>query len=549
MNPRAIPFFGRFLQWFFFDFQKSRMRRILPPLFLGWLFSLAFQPRGHLITAFTGLILFYRYFEKGVLNMSPRKSHLPFDGSKAFLTGYWFGFGYFSGGLYWIAYALHIDWLKYAILVPLAALGIPAILSLGLGICTYGALKIYLATHRKSRLAPLLTFVLLWSGFEYIKGTLLTGFPWLNVAEVWMGGDVMAQMLAFIGVYGLGLLTLILVVLVYVTVFFVPQYRRLSLMLFLGVGVSMLALGQWHLRQNPKAFYEDFEIVMVQPNIIQKKKWDSKFLQSNLETLMRFSQQSHLIPLSFNKRKPRLYIWPEASVPYSLTDKGTTAVYITQILSKGDVLIAGANRVSDTGQHYNSLFALAPGGKILATYDKSHLVPFGEYVPYREFMPRFIDVLAPGNSEFKEGSGRETISLTSFPSFSPLICYEAIFSGQVISEKNTRPKWLLNITNDGWYLESSGIYQHLQLTRMRAIEEGLPLVRVNYRGITSVFDANGRVTAEIPFNEGRFEVVLLPKETMTKTFFSKYRHNFYFITLFLFFVFMIGLTINSRKNG
>ena len=391
----------------------------------------------------------------------------------------------------------------------------------------------------------------------------------------------MVQTLSLIGTYGLGLLTLILFSSLYVLIFFAGQYRKLSLVFFLGLGSLCLFYGQWYINTNQEGVYDDFQIVMVQPNIHQTEKWDPPKLSQNVEQLVRLAKQSNLQPLTATQTitVPKLYIWPEASVPFLVESGSKIAVYITQFLRPEDFLIIGYNRLEATGKtpnaigetpseqiakqakaateyqdndkQFNSLAVLNHKGEILTTYDKAHLVPFGEYIPFRNIIPSFIDTLAPGTGDFSVGSGIKTLTLNGFPSFSPLICYEAIFAGDVISKKavqpEKRPKWLLNLTNDGWYLGSAGIYQHLHITRMRTIEEGMPLVRVNYRGISAVFDSRGRMTADILFDHAEAKVINLPKPNQNLTVYARFGDRIYYALMLLLCFIMFGFIIRQKQ--
>lgn len=533
---QMFPVRSKFLSYLLFDYPQSSLKRALAPLLLGLLLSMAFPPKSYVLLGFISLLLFYRHFEKSFSSSSPG----------FFALGYWYGFGYFAGGLYWIAYALHIDWIKYGILVPVAALGIPAILALGLGLATFVASKV----RTFGRLVPLVAFILMWSIFEWVKGHILTGFPWLNLAEVWLGGSTMIQNLAFVGPYGLGLLTLVLFMLLYGVIFFGKLSRLSYLGCFFLLSAVLLINGRVHLSKEPQRFYTDFDLVLVQPNILQIHKWDPDRLRTNVETHIRLSKQGRLQPQVGTTKKPKLFIWPEASVPYLIESQGAFARYITQMLEPGDSLILGGPRKDHTtGAHYNSLYILDHDGKVVGTYDKSHLVPYGEYIPYRQFLPDTLQILSPSASDYTAGSGIQTLSLDGFPSFSPLICYEAIFTQEVVLDAKNRPHWMLNLTNDGWYLDSIGIYQHLQLTRMRAIEEGLPLVRVVYRGVSSVFDGNGRLSAQIPFDKAQGLVTQLPKPLEKRTIYSMYGQKFYLLLLSILILFMLllGLYSFSKK--
>ncbi len=554
------------IRWFLLSYPQSWLRRVIPPIFWGWVVSLGFQPHNHIIIALIGLLLFYRHFENQVLNhVCPKdriqdlfmsnfessetsKSKMPY---RAFSIGYWFGFGFFVGGLRWIVNALHIDWQAFAALVPLTVLGIPGILAIGFGLVTMSVM--YIAKRAPhSRLLPLLAFAIMWSLWDFTRGHILTGFPWLTVGEIWLGGDIVIQSLSLWGSYGLGLVTMLLVILLYMILAFSNPYRRSAMMLFFIIGGGLILYGQWYKASHTGAVYDDFEVVMVQPNIRQVDKWNPQKLRDNVQRLVRLSQQSQISPLLGESPTPKLYIWPEAAVPYQIESGNPIAKHITQILKPDDVLLVGSNRYVEEGAPqeplvFNSLMALDHKGQIIGSYDKSHLVPFGEYVPLRNIMPGFVDSLAPGVGDFQKGSGLKTMRVGNFPGFSPLICYEAIFASEVIDPQD-RPKWLLNITNDGWYLDSAGIYQHLHLTRMRAIEEGLSLVRVNYRGISAVFDPRGRMTAEISFDRAEGKVVKVPKANSKPTLYSQYGDKIYLVILSLLLGVILGIIIIHRNQ-
>ncbi len=203
-------------------------------------------------------------------------------------------------------------------------------------------------------------------------------------------------------------------------------------------------------------------------------------------------------PASPAARPFNLLIWPESGAPPFLDRDAGARRAIAALLAPGGVALVGTVRTDPPPERpthfWNSLEAIDATGRVLAYYDKSHLVPFGEYVPLRSVLP--INKITPGTTDFSAGDGPQTIALKQVPPFSPLICYEAIFPGAVVDEAQ-RPAWMLNITNDAWYGFTSGPFQHLAITRTRAVEEGLPLVRDGNNGISAVFDAFGRVRARL----------------------------------------------------
>jgi apolipoprotein N-acyltransferase len=191
--------------------------------------------------------------------------------------------------------------------------------------------------------------------------------------------------------------------------------------------------------------------------------------------------------------RKRIVIWPETAATFFLeTDPGRRAM-MADVLSPGDVLITGAPRTfprdSDKFQVWNSVEVINDQGQIVASFDKFHLVPFGEYVPFRSILP--FPKLTEGRTDFSFGHGPATLHVKNLPPFSPLICYEIIFPGAVTDDRD-RPSWLLNVTNDGWFGHSAGPYQHLAAARFRAVEEGIPLARAAYTGVSAVFDSYGR---------------------------------------------------------
>ncbi|HLT02691.1 MAG TPA: apolipoprotein N-acyltransferase, partial [Geminicoccaceae bacterium] len=235
---------------------------------------------------------------------------------------------------------------------------------------------------------------------------------------------------------------------------------------------------------------------LVQGNIAQQQKWQPEG--------RRLAFDRHLTLSAESRDGITHVIWPESAAPYPLEQDGVAREMIAEVVPPGGLLLTGGERFDLSGEPplaWNSLFVLDGTGAILARYDKRDLVPFGEFLPLRDVLGRIgLDKLTHGSIDFQAGPGRATIRLPGLPPFSPLICYEAIFPGSVV-DRDDRPAWLLNITNDAWFGRSTGPYQHFAMARMRAIEEGLPLVRSANSGISAVVDAWGRTEAQLALGE------------------------------------------------
>ena len=253
---------------------------------------------------------------------------------------------------------------------------------------------------------------------------------------------------------------------------------------------------------------------LVQPSIDQASKWKTGLRRAHVARQMRLSAAPGARPVSH-------VIWAETAVPYLLAREPELRARIAGIIPEGGLLLTGAPRAEAGGAEprlWNSLHALDTEGEIVGTYDKAHLVPFGEYTPLRSLLG--LAKLTAGSTDFSPGPGRVTLQLPGLPAFSPLICYEAVFPGRVVAS-GARPQWILNITNDAWFGTSSGPYQHFASARTRAVEEGLPLVRVANNGISAVVDAYGRIVGRLGLNETGSLDAALPRPTKSILLYAK----------------------------
>jgi apolipoprotein N-acyltransferase len=253
---------------------------------------------------------------------------------------------------------------------------------------------------------------------------------------------------------------------------------------------------------------------IVQPSIPQTMKWDPAAAEANFRRLLDLSAA----PAA---RRVAAVVWPEAATPFLLERDATRRQEIAAVVPEEGYVIAGALRASPppgpVTQIWNSIDVLNRDGDIVAHYDKAHLVPFGEYVPMRDALP--FKKITAGTIDLSAGPGSRTIALPGLPPFAAAICYEAIFPGTIV-DREERPAWILNVTNDAWYGHSSGPFQHLASARTRAVEEGLPMVRVGNNGISAVIDAVGRVRARINLDTIGYADVPLPGAE-TRTLYSR----------------------------
>jgi apolipoprotein N-acyltransferase len=327
---------------------------------------------------------------------------------------------------------------------------------------------------------------------EYLRGHVLTGFPWILVGYAWAGEHAhpgalaVLQATSVIGIYGLSLITVAAASLP-ARLGDLGHGRRWGVLAAVLLIAVPAAFGAWRLAGATHDAVPGVTLRLVQPSIPETFRNDPAEKERNFASLLALTARP-------SERAVSAVIWPEAVAPPLLERRPQHRQRIAEALPRDAVLLTGAERgepiVGDRlTQVWNSFLVLDHTGAIIATYDKAHLVPFGEYMPLRGILP--IDKFVPSIGDFSVGPGPRTLNLPGLPSVSPLICYEAIFPGAVI-DPDARPQWLLNVTNDVWYGVSSGPYQHLELARVRAVEEGLPLVRAANNGVSAVFDSYGR---------------------------------------------------------
>ncbi|MBR6411657.1 MAG: apolipoprotein N-acyltransferase [Alphaproteobacteria bacterium] len=436
----------------------------------------------------------------------------------AFFRGFLFGFGFGAVSTSWIANAILLDE-NLTWVVPLALCGMGILFGLFYGLA--GCLAAFYPKGGRR----LFAFAAAMTILEWVRSWLFTGFPWNLIGSVWENTLPILQVAAVVGVYGLTFLTII------TGGIFALWPKKKPIMAVIGAFLLLFLLGALRLYMGTQDTVWGVKLRLVQPNIPQTLKWDPKEAENSFMKIMRLSRE--------NNDDITHTVWPESAVSFILNRDEDERLRLMQAVRQGGTLIMGGMRlIPEERTLANSLFILDDMANIKATYDKSHLVPFGEYVPFRGLLP--LDKLVPIPFDFKEGSGIKTIRVPKTPLLGALVCYEVIFSGQVADKKN-RPKWLVNVTNDGWYGLSAGPHQHLGMAKMRAVEEGLPLVRVANTGISAVFDGYGHTLGSLALGtEGVLDTAL--PEALPPTVYARFG-----VWIPLGFCFFLLIFLRKRK--
>jgi apolipoprotein N-acyltransferase len=434
----------------------------------------------------------------GAQDRAPGRS-LSASPSAAFGAGWWMGFGYFLAGLWWVGSALLVDADKFAWALPLAVVALPAALAV------FPAAGFALARFLWSP-GPLRIFALAFGlGMaEWARGLLFTGFPWNDLGMALGVNLALAQTASLVGLHGLTFLT--------IAIFAAPatlwraSESRLNLTPTIVAALAlvlMAAFGGFRLMSPPSATMPGVKLRLIQPNIAQD---DASFGPEKKQAILRryfdLSERA-TSPDRSGVRDVTHLIWPESAFPFILSRDPQALSEIVDFLGSGATLITGAARREDGSppRYFNSIEIVGRGGLSAQRYDKQHLVPFGEYMPFASLLERahitqLVDI--PGG--FEPGSGPRILHVPGLPDAMPLVCYEAIFPiefGGLMSGAD-RPTWLLNVTDDAWFGLTPGPYQHFAQARLRAIELGVPLVRDANSGISAVLDGFGREIAVAP---------------------------------------------------
>lgn len=449
----------------------------------------------------------------------------------AFAESWLFAFGYFGFGLVWIGNALLVDGNPFSWVWPLAIAGLPALLALFYGISG-------LILKRMLRIGSLsgwLAFVGMIGLTEWMRGHILTGYPWNMYGYTWDDSLAMAQSASLIGSYGLTLLTVFWAMIPALWWFPFAQRRTATVITGLAglLAVSFVLWGHARLAAHPLDLRSDLMVRIVQPNIPQEDKWNPVKTSENVRKLLDLS-----MPDDGSGSAPTIIIWPETAINERVLMHEKVAPVVQSIMQryKGAAylmtgLLRSEGETEESRVYFNSLGTYDDHLERIAVYDKSHLVPFGEYIPLEKYLPLKPFVELGG---FQEGQGIETQQIEGVLRYSPLVCYEIIFPGAVARSEEPRPELLVNVTNDAWYGDSAGPRQHLSMTRFRSIEEGLPSARSANTGISALFDSYGREVVRASLDEPAALNAALP-QSAARTIYSHIGDLLFFVSVIFIF--------------
>ena len=442
----------------------------------------------------------------------------------AFGAGWWLGFGYFLAGFWWLGSAFIIE-PEFLWALPLGIVGLPILLSLFIGSGFVIARLLW-----SEGPARVLALAIGLGGAEWARGHWFTGFPWNNFGMGLGGNLVSAQVASLVGLDGLGFLT--------ISIFAMPatlvdrpgpSWRPTAAAL--GCLVAILAFGGARLALGHAGTDAGIHVRIMQPGL----KPDEKFSYENKDEIVaRYIELSKLDDPKTGTRLADidLLVWPESAFPFILARDPEALPAIGGMLPAKTTLVTGAAREATLpaapgetphSVYYNDIMVINNGGRILDNYDKIHLVPFGEYLPFDRLLRRLglhNFVAIPGG--FEPGVTRDILHIPGLPAAVPLICYEAIFPATIgVGVGSEAPQFILNVTNDGWFGQTSGPSQHFAQVRLRTIEEGLPMIRGAGTGISAIMDAYGRIVSSLPLGAAGILDGTLPKP-LSPTVFARY---------------------------
>jgi apolipoprotein N-acyltransferase len=408
---------------------------------------------------------------------------------RSFKLGFVCGITAYGGILYWLNIVMtlygKLPWLLSGILFLLLS----AYLALYIGVIAWLTRK-----GEAAGITPLLSFPVLWVGFEFLRSFFMTGFPWASLGYSQYGNLHIIQIADITGVYGLSFLVAFANVLLLRLIKGAVMkghsvYPVMSSVLFLAL--MGMTLGYGYMRLNDADKGEPVKVALVQGNIPQDVKWDPAFQESTIAIYERLTREACAGGVD-------LVVWPESAAPFYFQDEPLFASRIKRLAVnvKGFMVVGSPAYDYDGGsiKYRNSAYLLSPEGEPIGRTDKIHLVPFGEYVPLAKMLP-FVHKLVVGIGDFSPGNDTVPLSIGK-GKIGVLICFEGIFPELSRGYVRAGSRMLVNITNDAWYGRSSAPFQHLSMTVFRAVENRVPLVRAANTGITALIDSRGRILQE-----------------------------------------------------
>jgi len=383
-------------------------------------------------------------------------------------------------GLYWFSHALMTDPSQFGWMIPFALLLVPAVLGIYTGIVTT------LVSFFNTRIQRMLAFISAWVLVEVLRTNFIIPFSWNLLGYTLVASNNLLQFSSIAGLYGCSLLV------AFIGSFLYTKDKRVIITALI-IGSFVWGYGSWRLFNKEDSSIKDFKIRLVQPSILEHPMGNRAKQDEAMERLAELS-------MSNLSKDIKYVIWPEASFPYGFHHDIITIKHLALLAPKEGAVIIGSDRIileNDKYKIFNSIISISSNAEVLGIYDKEILVPYGEYIPFKKFIP-FVDKVTHGAEDFSQGINPSNVMrINTLPPFLPLICYETIFPNL----NTTNAMWMLNITNDAWFGNSIGPHQHFAMSQFRAVEYGIPMVRVANNGITAVISPYGEIVSKLHSNE------------------------------------------------